>query len=148
MADTTISQLQSLVATGNTIVPVSLGGTTYQTPASSIVDTIGTRTNSIKLPTGTTVQRPAAPEAGELRFNLTNKSLEFFDGTQWVGVNRSFTAATGGNISFSGNYKIHTFLTTNTPATFTVTNVGSVSEGLNTVEYLIIGGGGGGGQCR
>ena len=46
--------------------------------------------------------------------------------------------ATGGTITYSGNYKIHTFLTS---GTFTVT------AGKNyVVEYLAVGAGGGGGQ--
>lgn len=85
MADTTISQLQSLVASGNTIVPVSLGGTTYQTPASSIVDTIGSRNNFIQLPTGTTEQR-GTPAAGALRYNTSTALLEVYTGTVWKNV--------------------------------------------------------------
>ena len=44
--------------------------------------------------------------------------------------------ATGGTITTSGNYKIHTFTTS---GTFTITS------GFGPVQYLIVGGGGGGG---
>ena len=52
-----------------------------------------------------------------------------------------FLVATGGTITTSGDYKIHTFTG---PGTFTVTNTASVSA-ENTVSYLVIAGGGSGG---
>jgi hypothetical protein len=55
--------------------------------------------------------------------------------------NPEYVAATGGTITTSGDYKIHTFTG---PGTFTVTNDGN-SAGSNTVEYLVVAGGGGGG---
>lgn len=48
----------------------------------------------------------------------------------------AFASATGGTITTSGNYRIHTFTT---GGTFTVTSPG-------TFEYLVVGGGGGGGH--
>ena len=83
MADTTISQLQSLVATGNTIVPVSLGETTYQTSVSSIVDTIGSRTSSLALPLGTTAQRNSSPINGSIRYNSTTNNPEMYINGEW-----------------------------------------------------------------
>ena len=46
--------------------------------------------------------------------------------------------ATGGTITTSGNYKIHTFTTS---GTFTIVTLGSIG----TVNYVVIGSGGGGG---
>lgn len=57
-----------------------------------------------------------------------------FDGTRDVGTGTTFTSATGGTITTSGDYVIHTF-TTN--GTFT-------PNGAGTVEALVVGGGGGG----
>ena len=51
----------------------------------------------------------------------------------------AYKVATGGSVSTSGDYKIHTFTSS---GTFTVTNPGV----NNTVEYLMIGGGGSGGS--
>jgi hypothetical protein len=55
-----------------------------------------------------------------------------------------FTAATGGCIAISGDYKIHTFTG---PGTFTVTQLGNgptnPAGGPNTVSYLVVAGGGG-----
>lgn len=54
----------------------------------------------------------------------------------------SFYAATGGTITTSGNYKIHTFSTVGT-FNFQITSVGT---GINdSIEYLVVAGGGGGG---
>ena len=57
-----------------------------------------------------------------------------------------FTAATGGTITESGDYKIHTFTG---PGTFSVTALGNnptvPAGGPNTVSYTVVAGGGGGG---
>ena len=74
----------------------------------------------------------------------------YADATQgWVAVNSndasfllpSYVTATGGTISFVGDYKIHTFTG---PGTFCVSCAGN-SSGSNTVDYLVIAGGGSGG---
>ena len=53
------------------------------------------------------------------------------------GIN-PFTEATGGTVTTSGNYKIHTFTSS---GTFEVTNVGDSAS----VDYLVVAGGGAGG---
>jgi len=57
-----------------------------------------------------------------------------------------FTVATGGTITESGDFKIHTFTG---PGTFTVTQLGNgptvPTGGPNTVSYNVVAGGGGGG---
>ena len=55
-------------------------------------------------------------------------------------IGNPFVTATGGTITTSGNFKIHTFTG---PGTFTVTNAGSPS-GSDTVDYLVVAGGGAG----
>jgi hypothetical protein len=52
-----------------------------------------------------------------------------------------YIAATGGTITCSGDYRIHTFTG---PGTFTVCSVGNAA-GSNTVDYMVVAGGGGGG---
>ena len=59
-------------------------------------------------------------------------------------VTPPYVSATGGTITTSGDFKIHTF---NSPGTFTVTAAGD-GTGSNSVEYLVVGGGGGGGIDR
>lgn len=48
-----------------------------------IISLIGT-TGAVRLPTGTTAQRPAAPIAGMIRFNTDTNLIEFYNGTIWV----------------------------------------------------------------
>ena len=54
-------------------------------------------------------------------------------------ANPAFVAATGGTITTSGDFKIHTFTG---PGTFAV-SCGGNSAGSNTVSYLVVAGGGG-----
>jgi hypothetical protein len=43
-------------------------------------------TDYLKIPTGTTTQRPGTASAGYIRFNTTTTKLEAYDGSSWVGV--------------------------------------------------------------
>ena len=61
-----------------------------------------------------------------------------------VGSDALYISATGGSITTSGDYKIHTFTG---PGTFTVSSAGN-SCGSNAVDYLVVAGGGGGGGCQ
>ena len=54
----------------------------------------------------------------------------------------AYLTATGGTITYDGDYKIHTFTS---DGTFTVKSLGSTED---EVEYLVVGGGGGGGFAR
>ena len=53
----------------------------------------------------------------------------------------TFIAATGGTVTTTGNFKVHTFTG---PGTFCVSNVGNPA-GSTTVDYMVVAGGGGGG---
>lgn len=72
----------------------------------------------------------------------------YVDSTEgWINVGDAtavagnpFVSATGGTITTSGDFKIHSFTA---PGTFTVTNAGTPA-GSTTVDYLVIAGGGGG----
>ena len=91
-------------------------------------------TGFVQLPSGSTAQRPGTPIAGMIRYNTDNTRNEIYDGTKWVTTNGS-NSATGGTVTTTGGYKIHTFTSGST--TFTMTYPG-------TVEVLLVGGGGGG----
>lgn len=75
--------------------------------------------------------------------------LVYVDATQgWIPtqddsstLGASFVAATGGTVTTSGNFKIHSFTG---PGTFCVSSVGN-ALGSNSVDYLVIAGGGSGG---
>ena len=85
--------------------------------------------------------------------NDSGITLVYVDGTQgWKGTETSnlndielqpeYIAATGGTITCSGNFKIHTFTG---PGTFCVSSLANPAGGSNSVDYLVIAGGGGGG---
>ena len=73
-------------------------------------------------------------------------TLVYVDGTQgWLNVQTddtiqgsAYVAATGGTITTCGDYKIHTFTSSDN---FVVTN-GGAPTGSNSVEYLVVAGGG------
>jgi len=80
-----------------------------------------------------------------------SKTFVYVDGTQgWLVVNDAtasgrqpqFVAATGGTITTSGDFKIHTFTG---PGTFCVSCAGN-PLGSNSVDYLVVAGGGGAGN--
>ena len=78
-------------------------------------------------------------------------SLVFVDSTKgWIVTDSGnesdaptelFVTATGGTVTESGNFKIHTFTS---PGTFCVSAIGNPG-GSTTVDYLVVAGGGGGG---
>jgi hypothetical protein len=87
-----------------------------------------------------------------LNINGTSTTLVYIDSTQgWKVVDTGeissvptqplFITATGGTITCSGDYKIHTFTG---PGTFCVSAVGNPVGGPNNVDYLVVAGGAGG----
>jgi len=48
-------------------------------------------TDYLKIPTGTTAQRPSSPEAGYIRFNTTTSKLEIHNGTSWANVGPDYS---------------------------------------------------------
>jgi hypothetical protein len=114
-------------------------------------------TNKIIIdPNGNNIQGSAS------NFNLNTEGgtilLIYVDATQgWLSVDSAvasdilttgplFITATGGTITTSGDYKIHTFTG---PGSFTVTNTGNAPTnplgGPTSVDYLVVAGGGAGG---
>ena len=95
---------------------------------------------------------PIGGIAANATLSTSNQSITliYVDGTRgWQTVQDStqnvdgaeYVAATGGTITTSGDFKIHTFTG---PGTFTVSCAGN-SAGSNTVSYVVVAGGGGGG---
>ena len=77
-------------------------------------------------------------------------TLIYVDGTKgWQDIHdstanvtgASFTSATGGTITTSGDFKIHTFTS---DGCFAVSNVGNPAGGGDKVSYVVVAGGGGG----
>ena len=75
---------------------------------------------------------------------------EFKFGTYWEGSSRwiseTFIIASGGTVTESGDYKIHTF--NSSAQNFTVNQVASDSANNNVEHFIVAGGGGGGGSVR
>ena len=78
-------------------------------------------------------------------------TIVYMDGTKgWslvnenttTGLGATFISATGGTVTESGDYKIHTFTG---DGCFVVSSVGNPA-GSNSVDYLVVAGGGGGGS--
>jgi len=80
-------------------------------------------------------------------------TIIYVDGTKgWQAINddavgvlgTAFVAATGGAVTTSGDFKIHTFTSS---GCFQVTNAGNAA-GSNKISYVVVAGGGGGGAER
>lgn len=97
-------------------------------------------TGFLKLPVGTTAQRPGSPATGYIRFNTTNSSLEGFDGTNW----KDIPAAPPGldSLAYPGSQtaadtaggETITLTGTNFKANFTVTVGGTAVPSSNLVS--------------
>ena len=160
---------QSVVTTNTTMVAgrgyfvdTSSGQITMTLPASAVIgDTIAIKdytanfgTNKITIGrNGHNIQGQAAN--ANIETNRASVELVYVDSTKgWLFVIESnvgsnvptFTTATGGTITESGNYKIHSFTG---DGNFIVSAAGNSPEnplgGPNAVSYLVVAGGGGGG---
>ena len=95
-------------------------------------------TGFLRLPSGSTGDRPGSPVAGMIRYNTTLSVNEYYNGSAWIAVEEQTvgSTSTGGNsITTTGGFRIHTF--TSGSQTFTPTKTG-------VVDVMVIGGGGGG----
>src|SRR6056300_665406 len=81
-------------------------------------------------------------------------TLVYMDGTKgWslinedttTGLGAEFISATGGTVTTSGDFKIHTFTG---DGCFVVSSVGNLIGGGSDVDYLVVAGGGGGGWAN
>jgi hypothetical protein len=93
-------------------------------------------TSAIKIPVGTTGQRPGTPAAGQIRYNSELDQAEVYSGTEWKAVGGSPFDASGGTVTTFDGFKIHTFTTS-----------GTFTPALNRegkIEYLVVGAGGSG----
>lgn len=120
-------EADSLTVVGNTTLDASLnvnGLASFNT------------TSAVKIPVGTTGQRPGTPVAGQMRYNSTLDQAEVYSGTEWKAVGGSPFDASGGTETTVDGFKIHTFTTsgTFTPA---LTREGKI-------EYIVVGAGGAG----
>ena len=95
-------------------------------------------TTALQLAKGTTGERPSGVD-GMIRFNTTLSQTEEYRDSGWHGLSNKSTV-TGGNVTTSGSYTIHTFTSS---GTLEVSNAAK-----SGVDYLLVAGGGGGGSTR
>ncbi len=139
-------------------IDTSSGGVTVNLPAGSAGAIVAfadyTRTFSTN---NLTIVPNGSNKIGGTAANATldtdgeSATFVFVDATEgWINVQqtqtsvegRVFLAATGGTVTTSGDFKIHTFTS---PGTFCVSAISTVPA-ENTVSYLVVGGGGAGGN--
>jgi len=79
---------------GNITLPnlglATLTGATFTGPI------INNYTSALRLPVGTTAERPGSPSAGDIRFNSTTTEAEIFNGTIFTAVGGGAGATGGG----------------------------------------------------
>lgn len=94
-------------------------------------------TGFLRLPSGTTAERPGSPVAGMIRYNTDINNNEFYNGSEWIPTETQTVgaASTGGSISSGAGHRIHTF--TSGTSSFVPNKTG-------VVDVLVVGGGGGG----
>lgn len=128
-------------------------GNTKRDTIQGILDLVPATANEITKQSGApTVSSPATPTVGNLILatstgQMYSCSVVSSGANEWINIGDgtgsiepvTYTAATGGSITTSGNYKIHTFTSS---GTFEVTTVGDVA----TADFLVIAGGGSGGS--
>jgi len=157
--DTTAKTAGFTAVSGNGyFVNTTSGAITVTLPAGSAGDVVALADYAATWQTNNVTVAPnGSDKIGGANVNATldiegqSVTFVYVDSTQgWVNVidstsnvrGQSFITATGGTITTSGDYKIHTFTS---PGTFTVTCAGSPT-GSDSVDYLVVAGGGGGGE--
>jgi hypothetical protein len=153
--DTTPKTTNFTAVSGNGyFVDTNTTATLPSTPAAGDIVAIADYANTAAI-NNITVGRNSSPIDGsavdaKIKINGQVYTLVYVDSTEgWKTVGQTFNqistaefvAATGGTITTSGDYKIHSFTG---PGTFTVTNAGNPA-GSTTVDYLVVAGGAGGG---
>ena len=61
----------------------------------------------VRLPTGTTGQRPGSPQVGYLRFNTTIGAPEFWSGTAWRALNLTVAVVNFANLNSNGGVGVN-----------------------------------------
>ena len=139
-------------------VNTTSGAVNVTLPAGSAGSVIGIKDYAGTFDTNAvTLTRNGSDKIGGKAVNATLETegiaitLVFIDSTQgWLVTDSGlqseaptaqFVTATGGTVTESGNFKIHTFTG---PGTFAVSCAGN-AQGSNTVSYAVVAGGGGGG---
>ena len=105
--------INTIASGGTGAIGVQSNGMTFDGQgggATGVIDfqtrTIFSYTSAVKLPVGTTAQRPATPVTGDLRFNSTITDAEVYNGSAWSSISQpkvyvisgTATGATGAGV--------------------------------------------------
>lgn len=94
-------------------------------------------TTSLTIPVGNTLQRPASPDLGALRFNTSTGQVEVWDGTQWETVGSDLVAITDQTINGDGSTNVFTLDQVATSTSILVSTNGVVQK--PDVAYSVTG---------
>ena len=102
--------------------------------------TIPSGSSGVRLPTGTSANRPANPAFGLMRFNTETGLIEYFNGVQFISV------SAGGNVNYTvdsftgdGSTTVFTMSEEETTASQVIVFVGSIYQD-STTAYTVNGG--------
>ncbi|MFM8832998.1 MAG: beta strand repeat-containing protein [Cytophagales bacterium] len=101
-------------------------------------------TDAVNMPDGTTAQRPSTPAAGAMRYNTTENTMEYFNGTNWYFMVPKVALLSdvkgpgleGGN-ALSNAWQVRTLNTLVDPGSFVSLNSNQFT--LSSGEYIIEG---------
>lgn len=122
-AQVTTNAIVGTSTNNTTITPGSGGGITLAgnvtvSGTQSVTGKLSAEgTSAMKIPAGTTAQRPGTPVLGDIRYNTTDTRAEIYNGTEWKELGSSPFDASGGNIILAPSK-------TTATASFTSTNLG------------------------
>jgi len=124
----------TITASGNSTNAgtLSVGGTSTVAGSSLVVDS----TDSVRLPVGTTAQRPASPSIGQYRFNSTSGTLEVYTGGEW-NSGADFTTIAADAFNGDASTVAFTLSVTGTTAT-TIVSLNGVVQ-IPTTAYAVSG---------
>jgi len=125
----------NILIANTTITTNQANGDIILEPTGNGFVTIDTITGLV-LPTGNTVQRPASPATGTIRFNTNSTDVEVWDGTQWTSVGGT-ALITNQYITGDGSNTVFTLNQTTTSASIIVSTNGVVQ--FPDVAYTVAG---------
>tara|TARA_R100000231_G_scaffold95345_1_gene71526 strand:- start:680 stop:1312 length:633 start_codon:yes stop_codon:yes gene_type:complete len=94
---TSVSNGQGAFTTIGNITLDNLGLASLADGATFTGEVVHNYTSALRLPVGTTAQRPGSPATGDIRFNSTTTEAEIFNGTIFTSVGGGAGATGGGN---------------------------------------------------
>ena len=115
----------------------AIGLLTATPNAGTVLDMSGS-TESFLLPMGTTAQRPGSPAEGMFRYNTTNDTFEFYNGSSWKQATTEFTVVRSETKTGDGSTTAFTGLNSSLTTAGCIVTINGVVQ-LPTTAYAISG---------